>query len=97
MPDRGSRWRRTSHDGMSPERAPRDSSQVVPRTIKLAFHPMRETTLVTCITTALNGHDRWDRRDGTFTVDVAMRDIAGQELREVLRTLLRSALEELDR
>ena len=92
---RPSAWRRKSHEGMAPERPPEDPRSAAPRVIKVAFHPMRETTLVTVITTALNGHDRWDRRDGTFTVDVPMRDIAGQELREVLRVLLRSALEEL--
>jgi hypothetical protein len=91
------RWRRKTHEGLVPERAPRDPAGAAPRVIKVAFHPMRETTLVTVITTALNGHDRWDRRDGTFTVDVPMRDIAGQELRSVLLTLLRCAAEELDR
>jgi len=63
----------------------------------VTFHPLRETCLVTVVTTALNGHDRWDRRDGTLTIDVPMHEIAGQELREVLRLLLRAALDELDR
>jgi hypothetical protein len=58
---------------------------------------MRETTLVTVVVRALNGHDRWDRREGTFTVDVPMRDIAGQGLRPTLRLLLQEALSELDR
>lgn len=90
-------WRRKTHEGLAPDRPPADPRAAAPRTIRLAFHPMRETTLVTVVTTALNGHDRWDRRDGTFTVDVAMRDIAGLELRTVLEILLRSALGELDR
>ena len=97
LPDPKARWRRKAHDGTAPERPPADPARAVSRRIQVAFHPMRETTLVTVITTALNGHDRWDRRDGTFTVDVPIRDLAGRELRETLRILLRSALEELDR
>jgi hypothetical protein len=57
---------------------------------------MRETTLATVVVTALNGHDRWDRRDGTFTLDVPMREIAGLDVRGALRLLLRAALEEIE-
>lgn len=89
------RWRRTDHEGMSPERAPSTGRSAAPLRLVVTFHPMRETTLVTVITRALNGHDRWDRRDGTFTVDVPMRDIAGEGLRPTLRLLLQAALEEL--
>lgn len=89
-------WRRKTHEGLVPERPPRDAAGAAPRTIRLAFHPMRETTLATVVVTALNGHDRWDRRDGTFTVDVPMRDIAGLDLRAALRLLLRAALEEIE-
>jgi hypothetical protein len=92
----GPRWKRKQHDGSSPERPPADPSSLVSRRISVAFHPMRETCLVTVVTTNLQGHDRWDRKDGTFTIDVPIRDLAGQQLREVLRLLLRAALEELD-
>lgn len=92
---RPGRWRRTNHEGMSPDRPPSEAAPAAPVRLVLTFHPMRETTLVTVITRDLRGHDRWDRREGTFTVDVPMHEIAGRGLREALRTLLRSALEEL--
>jgi hypothetical protein len=93
----GDRWKRKQHDGSPPERPPVDPSTLVSKTIKVAFHPMRETTLVTVVTTNLQGHDRWDRKDGTMTVDAPIRDLAGMQLHEVLRILLRATLEELDR
>jgi len=97
FPDPSARWRRKTHEGLVPERPPKDPSQAVSKRVQIAFHPMRETTLVTVVTTSLNGHDRWDRRDGTFTIDAPIRDLAGLELRAVVRLLLRAALEELDR
>jgi hypothetical protein len=93
----GDRWKRKQHDGTPPERPPHDPSSLVSRRITVAFHPMRETTLVTVVTTNLQGHDRWDRKDGTLTVDAPIRDLAGRSLPEVLAILLRAALEELDR
>ena len=97
LPDPARRWRRKTHEGTAPERPPADPSSAVSKKIALAFHPMRETTLVTVVTTSLQGHDRWDRRDGTLTVDAPIRDLAGKDLHEVLRLLLRATLEELDR
>lgn len=91
----GGGWRRKTHEGLAPERPPADPSSAVSRQIRVTFHPMRETTLVTVVTTDLRGHDRWDRRDGTYTVDVPIRDLAGLGLREVLRTLLAASLDEL--
>lgn len=91
----GDRWKRKSHDGTAPDRPPADPSSLVSRRISVAFHPMRDTCLVTVVTTNLQGHDRWDRKDGTLTVDVPIRDLAGEPLPQVLRILLRAALEEL--
>lgn len=91
----GPRWKRKTHEGTAPERLPVDPSTLVSKRISVAFHPMRETTLVTVITTNLQGHDRWDRKDGTLTVDVPIRELAGEPLPEVLRILLRAALEQL--
>lgn len=92
---RPSRWRRTDHTGMAPERPESDARPAAPVRLVLTFHPMRTTTLVTVITRDLRGHDRWDRREGTFTLDVPMHEIAGRGLREALRTLLAAGLEEL--
>ena len=92
----GPRWKRKQHDGTPPERPPADPSSLVSRKITVAFHPMRECTLVTVVTTNMQGHDRWDRRDGTLTVDVPIRDLAGLGLREALSRLLSAAASELE-
>jgi hypothetical protein len=93
---RPSAWRRKTHDGMSPERAPRDPRGAAPKSIRVTFFPLRETTLATVVTTALNGHDRWDRRDGTFTVELPMWELVGLDTRGQARLLLQRALDALD-
>lgn len=92
----GSRWKRKQHDGTSPSRDFADPSSVVSRRINVAFHPMRECVLVTVITTNLAGHDRWDRKDGTFTLDIPIHELAGLPLQETLSRLLSAALLALD-
>lgn len=93
---RPSAWRRKTAAGAVPERPPRDPRGAAPRTIRVAFHPMRDTTLATVVTTALNGHDRWDRRDGTFTIEVSTWELVGLDTRGMTRLLLQRALDALD-
>lgn len=90
-----SRWRRKQHDGSAPERDVLEPGQVVHRTIRFAFHPMKSSTLCTVITTDRNGHDRWDRRNGTLTLGVGVAELQGLDMADVLRVLLREALENL--
>lgn len=93
---RPGQWRRKSVDGSAPARAPRDPRGAAPKTVRVSFHPMRETTLVTVVQTALNGYDRWDRRDGTFTADVPATALVGLDTRGMTRLLLQAALAALD-
>lgn len=92
----GPRWKRKQHDGSAPERPPADPSSLVSRRINVAFHPLRECVLVTVVTTNLAGHDRWDRKDGTLTLDIPIHELAGLPLQETLSRLLSAAVSALE-
>lgn len=93
--DRMSRWRRKRHDGMAPDRDALEPQGVAPRSLRFTFHPMSSSTLCTVVTTDRNGYDRWDRRTGTLVLGVGAPELRGLDMAEVLRILLREALENL--
>lgn len=91
----GRPWRRKSMDGTAPSLDQLLGSTPAPRSLSLTFHPMRDTTLATVVVRDFRGHDRWDRTDGTLIVEVPAVALQGQPIPEVLRLLLRAALESL--
>ena len=88
------RWREHSPDGSPAQLLDQADPREVSRSITLTFHPMRESTLVTIMTTARGGARRWDRITGTVLLPVTVDALRGRDLPEVLRILLLATLDE---
>lgn len=65
------------------------------RAIRVTFYPSRTCTPWTVVTEDQQGHRRWERTIATADCSVRLDELAGEELAEVLRILLRNALENL--
>jgi hypothetical protein len=65
------------------------------RSLRVTFYPGRRSTTWTVIQEDWQGHRRWERTIATADMSCTITDLAGEELAEVLRILLRNALENL--
>lgn len=74
----------------------RNARIAVSREISLHFYPQAGATTWSVITTDRQGHRRWDRTVATGDLSVGIEELAGESLADVLRILLREAVENLD-
>lgn len=94
-PEPSPRWRRRHYEDVSEDVAAEQLKLPAHRQLQLTFHPMKASTLVTITTTDWQGHRRWDRRNGTMILGPGLNELHGLDLAELLRLLLREALENL--
>lgn len=94
-PVKGAKWRRSPVTSGPDYELDGDRLRPVHRQLSFTFHPMNRSTLCTVITTDWQGHRRWDRRAHTLTLGVGADALQGLDMAEVLRILLREALENL--
>lgn len=66
------------------------------RAIRVTFYPCPRSTPWTVVCEDIQGNRRWERTVATSDAHVGIEELAGRELAEVLRLLLRAALENLD-
>lgn len=68
----------------------------VHREISVHFYPQATSTPWTVIVTDRKGHRRWDRTVGSGALPTGTDTLHGRSLADVLRLLLRDAVENLD-
>lgn len=80
---------------VSPEWATHNQQIHVSRALRICFYPGRHATMWSVVSVDRQGHRRWERTIGVGDLSVSVEDLAGEELAECLRLLLRAALENL--
>jgi hypothetical protein len=89
------RVREIAADAVSPEWRELNARIRGSRSIRVSFYPQRTSTPWTVVSVDWQGHRRWERTLATGDLSASLEDLAGEELAEVLRILLRNALENL--
>lgn len=69
--------------------------EAAPRELSVTYYPMTNVTLVAVFVRSRFGDRRWDRRDGTMSVDIGSAELEGLLPEQALRVLLRSTLRDL--
>jgi hypothetical protein len=65
------------------------------RQLSVLFYPAPYGTVWSVVSVDRRGNRRWDRKLGSGTLDTTVEELRGRDLAEVLRILLREALENL--
>lgn len=86
--------RRTTHDGLAPDRPPVQGGNGY-RSVSIAVHPFRDSSLVTVVVRDHVGRDRWDRRDGQLTLSLSRDDLAGRSTSDMLKLICNHVLDAL--
>lgn len=86
--------RRTTHDGLAPDSPPAQAGNGY-RSVSIAVHPFRDSSLLTVVVRDHVGRDRWDRRDGTMTLDLSRDDLSGLRTADMLKLICNHVLDAL--
>lgn len=88
------RARRTTHEGLAPDSPPNPRAEFY-RSVSITLHPMSKASLLTVVIRDHLGRDRWDRREGTMTLDLTREDLRGLRTQDVLKLVCNHVLDAL--